>query len=95
MEVHTEAEIETALECDPDVIGINNRNLTTFKTDLSVTERLRSLIQADCPVITESGIHSVSDVKRMERAQVDGMLIGEYLMRQTNQQQALEELLGG
>lgn len=95
VEVHQESEIETAIRCGADVIGINNRNLSTFQTDLATTERLRTLITADCPVITESGIHSVEDVQRLRGYQVDGMLIGEYLMRQPDQQRAVEELLLG
>lgn len=95
VEVHQASEIETAVDCGADVIGINNRNLSTFHTDLSVTEQLRPLIKADCPVITESGIHSLNDIKRLERSQVDGMLIGEYLMRQEDHQKAVAALLGG
>jgi indole-3-glycerol phosphate synthase len=95
VEIHKESEMETALSCGADVIGINNRNLSTFHTDLSVTEQLRPLIKADCPVITESGIHSVEDIQRMQRSQVDGMLIGEYLMRQDDHRKAVEELIGG
>lgn len=93
VEIHHESELEVALACDADVIGINNRDLSTFQTDLASTEQLRPLISGTCPVITESGIHSVDDVKRMERTGVDGMLIGEFLMRQTDPQQALQQLL--
>lgn len=95
VEVHEEQEIEIALHCGADVIGINNRNLSTFRTDLSTTERLRPLITSDCPVITESGIHSIEDIDRLKRTQVDGMLIGEYLMRQEDHQQAVKDLLSG
>lgn len=93
VEIHDKSELDTALSCDADVIGINNRNLSTFQTDLARTEQLRPLITCTCPVITESGIHSVDDVKRMQRTQVDGMLIGEFLMRQTDPKQVLKQLL--
>jgi indole-3-glycerol phosphate synthase len=95
VEVHSEDELAIAVSCGADVIGINNRNLSTFETDLATTEQLRPLITADCPVITESGIHSPADVTRLQRTSVDGMLIGEYLMRQPDQQQAVAELLAG
>ncbi len=95
VEIHDEREIETALHCGADVIGINNRNLSTFATDLATTERLRPAISTDRPVITESGIHSLEDIERLKRTQVDGMLIGEYLMRQEDHQRAVEELLSG
>lgn len=95
VEVHDAEEIETAIACGADVIGINNRNLSTFETDLATTEQLRPLISVQKPVITESGIHSVTDVQRLQKCQVDGMLIGEFLMRQPDQRRAVEELLAG
>jgi indole-3-glycerol phosphate synthase len=95
VEVHEEKEIPVALRCEADVIGINNRNLHTFVTDLSTTERLRPLISASVPVIGESGVHSIEDAKRMLAAGADGLLIGEYLMRQTDPQGAVNELIEG
>jgi indole-3-glycerol phosphate synthase len=82
VEVHHEREIPAAIRCGADLIGINNRNLTTFETDLAVTERLRPLIPKEVPVIGESGIASPGDAVRLLRAGVDGVLVGEYLMRQ-------------
>ncbi|TCS93387.1 indole-3-glycerol phosphate synthase TrpC [Hazenella coriacea] len=92
LEVHEPSEIDAAVFANPDFIGINNRNLKTLATDLSVTERLRPMIPPPFLVIGESGVHSVEDVRRMVQAGVDGILIGEYLMRQDDSEQALQEL---
>lgn len=95
VEIHREEEIERALKCNPDVIGINNRDLITFEIDLGTTERLRPLLPDMIPVIGESGVSSPQDVRRMVRAGVDGVLVGEYLMRQADPEQAVRALIGG
>jgi len=95
VEIHREEEIERALACEPDVIGINNRDLVTFQTDLGTTERLRPLLPDTIPVIGESGVTSPEDVRRMARAGVDGVLVGEFLMRQENPESAVRALIGG
>lgn len=95
IEVHGEDELERALAAEPDVLGINNRNLSTFETDLAVTERVRPRVPAGIPVIGESGVASPGDVQRLQAAGVDGVLIGEYLMRQSSPRAAVEELLAG
>ncbi|MCS1350588.1 indole-3-glycerol phosphate synthase TrpC [Mechercharimyces sp. CAU 1602] len=92
LEIHEESEIEAALAAKADVIGINNRDLSTFVTDLNVTERLRLRLPASVTVIGESGIHSRADFDRMAEAGVDGVLIGEYLMRQADPSRALRQL---
>lgn len=94
VEIHHQQEVEAALACEADVIGINNRDLTTFETRLEVTEQLRPLLPAEQVVLAESGIHSPADADRMRRAGVNGLLIGEYLMRQDDRVQALRELVG-
>lgn len=94
VEIHQKQEIEAALACEADVIGINNRDLSTFETRLEVTEQLRPLLPAEQVVLAESGIHSPPDANRMRRAGVNGLLIGEYLMRQVDRAQALRELVG-
>lgn len=93
VEIHEESEIPRALACEADVIGINNRNLHTFVTDLETTERLRPLLPTAVPVIGESGVHSVQDAERMSRAGVDGILVGEYLMRQADPERAVRQLV--
>ncbi len=81
VEVHTGKELDTALECGADIIGINNRNLKDFSIDLNTTTQLRKQIPAHIPVISESGINRPDDIKSLKDAQVDGVLIGESFMR--------------
>jgi indole-3-glycerol phosphate synthase len=81
VEVHTETELERALQVKANLIGINNRDLTDFATDLAVTERLAPLIPDSCTVLSESGIKTPEDVRRVASTGVDAALIGEALMR--------------
>ncbi|MGB3739624.1 MAG: indole-3-glycerol phosphate synthase TrpC [Pontixanthobacter sp.] len=92
-EVHDESELERALRANADLIGINNRDLTTFTTDLSVTERLASQLPAGTVVVSESGIGTYADCERMARAGVRNFLVGESLMRQEDVAQATRRLL--
>lgn len=81
-EVHDEQELETALEIDAEIIGINNRNLKTFVVDLAVTEKLASKLDPNKHIIiSESGIKTVQDVERVKRAGARGILVGETLMQ--------------
>ncbi|SFS94556.1 indole-3-glycerol phosphate synthase TrpC [Marininema halotolerans] len=95
LEVHDETELPRALKAKPDLLGINNRNLSTFTTDLAVTERIRPLIPGTIPVIGESGIHSQADYQRLAAAGVDGVLVGEYLMKQSSPEIGVRNLLMG
>lgn len=79
VEVHDERELSRALELGSDIIGINNRNLKTLETDLSVTERLAGLVPDDVILISESGIASRRDVERLSQS-VDAFLVGSSLM---------------
>lgn len=81
VETHDEVEIERALSAGATIIGINNRNLHTFETTLETTLRLRNRIPADRIVVSESGIHSRDDVRRLEAVGVDAILVGESVMR--------------
>ncbi len=92
-EVHDEAELERALALETALIGINNRDLHTFTTDLAVSERLLARVEGERTVVTESGIHSAADVARMRDAGIHCFLIGESLMRQPDPGAALEALL--
>ncbi len=94
-EVHNEAELERALLLETELIGINNRNLHTFETDLATTKRLLPRITAPRTVITESGIHDGGDVEAMREAGVYGFLVGESLMRQPDPGAALRQLTVG
>ncbi len=81
VEVHTETELHRALDAGATVIGINNRDLTTFHTTLEVTERLAPQIPPGCIVVSESGIESAEDVRRVAQAGAHAVLVGESLMR--------------
>ena len=95
VEVHDEAELETALEViDADVIGINNRDLADFSVDVERTFELLHDIPAGKTVVSESGFHSRSQLDDLERVGVDGVLVGESLMRADDPEAALRALTG-
>jgi indole-3-glycerol phosphate synthase len=94
LEVHDERELEMALATECRVIGINNRSLHTFVTDLSATERLAGMIPSDRLIVAESGINSRADVERLQRAGAKAFLVGESLMREDDIGAKLKELLG-
>lgn len=84
VEVHDEDELERALAIRPPLIGINNRNLKTFKVDLGTTERLAKrlfAVQPDTLLVAESGIHTRTDVDRLKGCGARAILVGESLMR--------------
>ncbi len=93
VEVHNEAELEIALRSGARIIGINNRDLTTFTVDLTTTERLRPLIPQDRIVVSESGIKDRSDIEKLRQWSVDAFLIGESLMSAPEIAARLKELL--
>ncbi|MDQ1329116.1 MAG: indole-3-glycerol phosphate synthase, partial [Candidatus Poribacteria bacterium] len=80
VEVHTEEELEKVLNTDACIIGINNRDLNTFQTNIQTTARLMQLMPDDRIVVSESGISSKDDVKFLQKCGVQAMLIGESLM---------------
>jgi indole-3-glycerol phosphate synthase len=94
VEVHDEAELERALALPCGLIGINNRNLKTFVTDLSVTLRLAPQIPRSVHVVAESGLSAPADLKRLAGAHVTSVLVGESLMRQKDVASATRLLLG-
>lgn len=94
VEVHSREELERVLKTDADLIGINNRNLHTFETNLQTTLDLAPLIPEDKVVISESGIHTSADLLLLKDAGVDGVLIGESLMRAPDIALKLKELRG-
>jgi indole-3-glycerol phosphate synthase len=95
VEIHDEEELETALEIDVDVIGINNRDLEDFTVDLGRTFELLADVPAGKTVVSESGIVYREQVDELERVGVDAVLIGETLMRAANPEFAVRELCGG
>jgi indole-3-glycerol phosphate synthase len=93
-EVHDEAELDRALMLDCRLIGINNRDLRTFRTTLETTERLAPSVPAGRIVIAESGIATHADLQRLAESGVGTFLVGESLMRQPNVAAATRSLLG-
>ncbi|MDP9003359.1 MAG: indole-3-glycerol phosphate synthase TrpC [Verrucomicrobiota bacterium] len=81
VEVHTIAELDRALETNTKILGINNRDLTTFEIDLGVTEKLSDNVPAGIVLVSESGIRTAEDLARIRACGVDAVLIGEALMR--------------
>jgi indole-3-glycerol phosphate synthase len=95
VEVHDEKELETALEVEADVLGINNRDLDDFTVDIERTYELLSDVPAGKTVVSESGFRHREQLDELERVGVDAVLIGETLMRATDIEAACRELTGG
>ena len=107
VEVHDEAELERALIAGAELVGVNNRNLKTFKVDLATTERLAARLRSsprntqhatDRPpplLVAESGIHTRADVERLAKCGAGAILVGESLMKQADIGAKARELLGG
>jgi indole-3-glycerol phosphate synthase len=92
VEVHDEAEVDAALKAGARVIGVNNRDLRTFNVDLGLTERLRKTVPLDVVLVSESGIRTVEDARRMREAGADAILVGESLMRAEDPAARIREL---
>jgi indole-3-glycerol phosphate synthase len=94
VEVHDLIELEFAAASGACLIGINNRNLKTFTTDLNTTFDLLSRRPENSLIVSESGINNRQDVERLGRAGIDAMLIGEAFMREEDIGSKVRELLG-
>jgi len=96
VETHHERELDTVLEWIPDIrmIGINNRDLTTFTTDLTITKRLAPRIPSGKLIVSESGIHNRSHVEQLLEMGVHAMLIGESLIKAASPGRKIRELRG-
>jgi indole-3-glycerol phosphate synthase len=94
VEVHTQDELQSALEAGARIVGINNRDLGTFQVDLGIAGRLRKLIPPGILTVSESGIQSREHIRVLEDAGIDAVLIGETLMRATDKKSALAALRG-
>jgi indole-3-glycerol phosphate synthase len=93
VEVHNEEELIKALLAGAEIIGINNRDLNTFETDTNVTRRLRMLIPAENIVVSESGINSRDDMKKMKECKVNAVLVGEALVTANDIPAKMKELM--
>jgi indole-3-glycerol phosphate synthase len=92
VEVHNEDELRAAGRAGAEIIGINNRDLHTFITDIAVTERLLQDYRGPSLVVSESGIDTVDDIRRLDRAGARALLIGESLLRESDPRRKLEAL---
>jgi len=91
-EVHDEAEMERTLLLDHKLIGVNNRNLNTFQTSLATSERLQPMLSGDQLLVTESGIRTADDVRRMQACGINTFLVGEAFMREGDPGMALRRM---
>jgi indole-3-glycerol phosphate synthase len=100
VEVHDEAELDRALNAGADLVGVNNRNLKTFKVDLATTERLAARLHSspsNTPplLVAESGIHTRADVERLAKCGAQAILVGESLMKHADIGAKTRQMLGG
>lgn len=94
VEAHDETEIQTALNAGAKIIGVNNRNLHDFTVDIHNSSRLRDRVPENILFVAESGIRTRGDIEVLEQGKINGVLIGESLMRAENKKQMLDELKG-
>jgi len=92
VEAHDEKEVESAIGAGARIIGVNNRNLKTFEVNIQNSIQLRKLVPEHILFIAESGIKTAEDIQALRAAQVDGVLIGETLMRSFDKKKMLQEL---
>ena len=95
VEIHDERELVVALEAGAQIVGVNNRDLTTFTTDLGVTHRLASQIPRDKIIVSESGISSQDHIRQMAQVSVHAVLVGEALVTAPDVGEKVRELAGG
>jgi indole-3-glycerol phosphate synthase len=94
VEAHDETELQSAINAGARMIGVNNRNLKTFTVDIHNSTRLRSLVPKEILFVAESGIKTAEDIQVLREAGVNGVLVGETLMRSKNKKEMLDELRG-
>jgi len=93
VEVHSSSEMERAVRARAKIIGVNNRDLKTFSVDLETGVRLGEMAPADAILVSESGISTGSDIRRLRSAGFSAFLVGEHLMRATEPGEALNQLI--
>ena len=94
VEVHDESELETAVDAGAEIIGINNRDLHTFTTDLGVTELLAPLVPRGKQIVSESGIFTREHLRRLNRSRINAALVGEALVTAPDVAEKVRELTG-
>ena len=94
VEAHDEIEIGRAIDCGARIIGVNNRNLKDFSVDMDNAKKLRSLVPREKIFVSESGVKSADDIKKIRALEADAVLIGEVLMRTADKKSKLDELRG-
>jgi indole-3-glycerol phosphate synthase len=95
VEVHTESELERALDAGARLVGVNNRDLRTFDVSLDTSVELAARAPADALLVSESGIGRAADVERLRGCGFRAFLVGETLMRAESPEEALRSLVGG
>ena len=95
VEAHDEEEIGRAVKAGAGIIGVNNRDLKTFRVDMTNSIRLRGIAPEDTVFVSESGIRTADDIARLRASRIDAVLIGETLMRSGDRKKMLEQLNGG
>ncbi len=94
LEVHNTEEMERVLKLNPNLVGINNRNLHTFEVDLDTTVKLAKLCPSEVTLVGESGIHNAQDVEKLAQAGVHAVLVGESLILAKDRPAKIQELSG-
>ena len=94
VEIHNESELETAVDAGAEIIGINNRDLHTFTTDLAVTQRLAPQVPRDKMIVSESGIFTPDDLRLLDGVRVNAVLVGEALVTAPDVAAKVRELSG-
>lgn len=94
VEAHDEEEVQRALRAGAEIIGVNNRDLRTFQVDMDNSIRLRELAPEHVVFVSESGIRTAEDIRRLREHNIQAVLIGETLMRSSDKKEALEMLNG-
>jgi indole-3-glycerol phosphate synthase len=95
VETHDRAEVKRALAADARVIGVNHRDLRTFQMDMTLATGMRPFVPSSRLLVAESGIRTADDVRRMQAAGIDAVLVGGSLMCELDPGAALRKLLGG
>lgn len=94
VEIHDEKELDRALACGAEIVGINNRNLTTFHVDMSTCDRLIPRIPKDKVIVAESGINAHEQIVQLKNLGANAVLIGETFMREANIGAKIDEIMG-